>query len=260
MHHYTYLLRTSSPEIYYVGMRSSKVSPTYDTSYMGSSKLVNELRGRGVIFSKEILETYETREEAAIAEQRLFDEFNCCNDMNCVNLNSINNPYQPGRASSKMTYFKQLFPVIKPESREIDKFKKINQFDLTFRVKSYNRCWKFINHPEMIRFYYPVNGTLTYWPGREDKLMTDKNGDKRYYLTDVEHVTGTPIQQIENLLDNHFVDGQRFPILETVCELMKFLTKLEMSTIKKRVSKLSEVHEGLDFIIEQCMSQKRIST
>jgi len=225
MNHYTYLLSTNNSNnqtIYYIGVRSSKCAPADDITYMGSSKLVDFMRTLDIKFTKEILATYETREQAELGEQEFFNTLECIERAEFINLHSHKNPYEVGRATTKMSYFKQLFPQLKP-GHFVDSFNKITQADFKFCVFKGNLYWYFINHPDNLKHYWHTTGTKTYWPGRSDRLLSIKHSEPKYYLTDVETVSGTPFEQIQQLLDYHYVKGQRTHILETIEEQMKLL-------------------------------------
>ena len=213
-------------DLYYFGVRSCKCDPNLDTNYMSSSNLVSFMRSMGINFSKEILELHKNREIAENAEQQLFDDFNAIDDIKCININSHRNPYTIGRATTKMEYFKSLFPELNP-GYFVDKFKKITKDELIFRVQANHMRWTFINHPEYLKHYYPTTGTKTYWPGRKDRLLSDKVGSVKHYSTSIEMVDGTSFEQIQELFSNHYVEGQKSHVLETAAEHMKLLDREE---------------------------------
>jgi hypothetical protein len=242
--HYTYVVYTDediSTRLMYIGVRSCFGDPVRDTQYMGSSKLVNFMLSQGIKFKKDILNTYKTRDEAEQAEQDFFDEFNCSIEPYFINLHSHNCCYTAERAAIKMEYFKSLFPQLNVTDRQriniaisernknyVDGFKKITLEDLVFRVALIysgrgSEAWVFLNHPENIKHYYPSTGTITYWPGRDDMLMSDnqKKG-KIYYQTKIE-LDGTPKECVEDLINNHYVKGQKIPILEYTQEYFKLM-------------------------------------
>lgn len=71
MFHYTYLLQNIDDLRFYIGVRSSKVVPTEDTAYLGSSKTVpKSYKARCV---KYILQEHLTRKDAVADEIRLHD-------------------------------------------------------------------------------------------------------------------------------------------------------------------------------------------
>lgn len=256
--HYTYLIKTEDPskELFYVGVRSCQGSPENDTKYMGSSRLVDFMRTMNISFSKVILETYETRSQAEEAEQNIFNEMKCIENPNCINLNSFQNPYQVGRATEKMLFFKRLFPQLNP-GYFADKFNKIKKSELVFRVDVQDWAWFFINHPQHLKHFYFTTGTKTYWPGREDKLFSEVKGERRYYITDVEKVNGSPMEQVEQLFNEHFVKGQRAHILETACEQMLLLNDDEFLVATELMDKNIEGHNNQFFDLLSRRVRKR---
>jgi len=82
MRHYVYKITNTTPRDkrkYYIGVRTSKgCLPEQDTKYLGSSKtLLKEIKTIGKEnFTKEILASFETREEAIEEEMRLHDKYN----------------------------------------------------------------------------------------------------------------------------------------------------------------------------------------
>lgn len=63
MNHYVY--RLTCPEgFYYVGCRSTHLEPADDVFYQGSGHRLARARELGMVFEKEILCIYDTREEA----------------------------------------------------------------------------------------------------------------------------------------------------------------------------------------------------
>ena len=75
-HHYTYEITNKKSGIRYIGVRSCNCNPNND-SYMGSCKILNEtisVEGKEN-FTKKILQTFPTREEAAQHEIELHEKF-----------------------------------------------------------------------------------------------------------------------------------------------------------------------------------------
>ena len=68
MYHYTYLLHNGSQ--FYIGVRSSKVEPSLDYNYLGSS---TDQEFCKTIKSKTILRTFKTRKEASLHEVQLHE-------------------------------------------------------------------------------------------------------------------------------------------------------------------------------------------
>lgn len=222
MNHYTYRLRTTSQcgtELYYIGVRSSVCPPEQDINYQGSSRLVDYMRSQSIIFQKEIIDTYESRQVAEQAEQHCFDTLGCTSDISCINLHSHQDPYYPGRGGEKMAYYKTLFPQLAP-GFFVDPRRQLTRNDLKYRVNAQGLSWLFLEHPENIKYYWHTTGTLSYWPGRADNLMTNNNGVKKYYLTRPDLVDGTAGERIQELINNHLVAGQRTVILEYIERLM----------------------------------------
>ena len=85
--HYVYLITNSMNGKKYIGVRSSKKSPEDDISYFGSSKILNEeIKKSGKeYFKKEILSTWNTRQEANKEEIRLHKKFNVSEDSQFYN-------------------------------------------------------------------------------------------------------------------------------------------------------------------------------
>lgn len=71
MFHYTYLLQNLDDLRFYIGVRSSKVPPTEDTAYLGSSKTVPKSYKTRCV--KYILQEHSTRKDAIADEIRLHD-------------------------------------------------------------------------------------------------------------------------------------------------------------------------------------------
>lgn len=227
MHHYTYMLTAQRGErlAYYFGVRTSRVLPSKDKDYMSSSTLVQYMRIQGVKFKKEILETFSTRKAANQAETALIEEF--IHDENNINLFCEKLPYDEDLTLLKFSNLKNIFTEMRPPTFFVkdDPFKRIKPKDLPFRVSdsfAVGRAvgWLFVGHPEKLKFYYPATGTRTYWPGRPDKLMTEKNDERKFYVTDVENIIGTPMEQIIDAVDNHLVSGQRVPVIEHLIQFV----------------------------------------
>lgn len=225
MNHYIYKLTTKSldeRELYYIGVRSSKCTPVLDTNYMSSSRIVDHMMSMQIPFEKEILDTYETREQAEAAEQMYFDLDESITNINCLNLNSHNTPYASDKGAIKMNYFKELFPELNSTYVPNNSKGVITHKDIAFRVSTYEP-WMFINHPDHLKYYWASTGTLSYWPGREDMLMTNKMGKKKFYLTRFDLVDGTPLERIQQFYESHYISGQKTPVVEVIEQLMGLL-------------------------------------
>ena len=96
---------------------------------------------------------------------------------------------------------------------------------MPYRVKTSTLYWMFINHPERLKFYWTTTGTRSYWPGRTDNLMTDSGGIKKYYLTRPDSVSGTPAERIQQLMEHHYISGQRTAIMEVIEGLVCLMDK-----------------------------------
>jgi hypothetical protein len=81
---YTYKLTRPDTGEYYVGARASLESPEFD-SYYGSGQWPRDMKDRNVFLEKEILEQFETWEEAVASESRFF-RFMKQDDGLCQNL------------------------------------------------------------------------------------------------------------------------------------------------------------------------------
>lgn len=248
------MLISEQNNLYYFGVRSSRCNPNNDTDYMSSSELVRQMILCGIGFRKEIVETFPNRESAEQHEQWLFDQYQAVEDIQCINLNSYNNPYRPGRAQHKISHYQQLFPQLKP-GYFVDQHRVLSKEDLQYQVGP-NRI--FIGHPERIKFYYPTTGTVTYWPGRPDRLMTRHRRYNKYYVTDFDNIQldGTPVEQIRYLMRDHYQSGQRIPIVEW-CEQI-------MASIPDRISRyelIEEIRQQVDpdceFILSRMKSAAR---
>lgn len=75
MYHYTYWLTCEQTNQHYIGCRSSKVNPIQD-NYWSSSEVVKKMIKEGYTFSKNILATWTSREDAIAHEVLLHDCFN----------------------------------------------------------------------------------------------------------------------------------------------------------------------------------------
>lgn len=90
-YHYVYRIINNNPtdsRKYYIGVRTSNVSPEKDVKYMGSSKsLASAIREFGFQqFVKEILSVWDTREEANLEEIRLHQELKVSKNPEYYNL------------------------------------------------------------------------------------------------------------------------------------------------------------------------------
>lgn len=225
MKHYVYQLTTQAPngsELYYIGVRSSSTEPELDTTYMSSSKLVDHMRGQGIEFTKRILDVYPSRDLANQAEQTLLEMLNAAVDNTYINLHAITKPYEAGRAAEKIQYFKTLFPKLEPVYGT-PKTRDLQHWETRYRIGQCPWAYKFIGHPERLKWYWHTTGTRSYWPGRSDGLMTQTKKHCLYYKTDLTQLDGTPLERIQELYLNHYVEGQRTPVLELIEELMTML-------------------------------------
>jgi hypothetical protein len=68
---YTYKLTRPDTGEYYVGARASLAAPEFD-SYYGSGLWPREMKDKNIFLEKEVLEQFETWEEAAASESRFF--------------------------------------------------------------------------------------------------------------------------------------------------------------------------------------------
>lgn len=242
MNHYTYMMTTENLEqpLFYIGVRSSKTKPENDIDYKSSSKLVEQMIFSGVSFKKEILFTYNTREEAELGEQQLFDEFDCVNLINCINIHSNSNPYTIDNAKRKIRYFKSMIPQwnIEVESlKQKVKLSKLTLLDLDFVIRETKHSGgvlHFSSHPEFYKEYFMSTGAITFYPGRQDNLMSVKKGKKKFYKTDLLSVVGSPEEIILELLEHHYVSGQTTAVLQYIETLKPYVSKeFMLSTLEK---------------------------
>lgn len=196
---------------------------------MSSSTLVDYMILTGICFNKEIINTYPTREAAEEDEQQMFTDLGCVNSYDYLNLHSDSTPYCKSIAPEKFAFFKTLIPEWNTASmlRIVDTHRVITPEDMKYRVRTYGTLWYFINHPERYQRYYPTTGTLTFFPGRSDRLMTQKLYEKKYYVTDIPERDGTPFEYSQMLLQDHYVSGQRIPVLELIETLIPLMNSSE---------------------------------
>lgn len=230
MNHYTYCLTVDN--FFYWGVRSCSCSPEKDINYMSSSKLVQAMRLRGIQFKKEIVNTFNSRKEAEIGEQELFD-LTDIEDVNCLNLNSHKQPYYPMRAAIKIEHVKKTFPKMQYTRTDIrDNFNIITPNDLKYRITNYKNVWTFVDHPDKLRQYWPTTGTLSYEPGRSDLLMTRKaNGELKHYITDMSNIIGSEYEWAKELLTNHMITGQKTPVMQFVLDVVELFEGEELKEI-----------------------------
>ncbi len=90
MYHYVYQITNNNPtdlRKFYIGVRSSNVSPEMDVDYMSSSVILREcIQLSPESFSKTILSTWKTREEALLEEIRLHNLYNVSKNEEYYNL------------------------------------------------------------------------------------------------------------------------------------------------------------------------------
>ena len=84
---YTYKLTRPDTGEYYVGARASLASPEFD-SYYGSGQWPRDMKDKNVFLEKEILEHFETWEEAVASEARFFRSMDR-DDGLCRNLQTL---------------------------------------------------------------------------------------------------------------------------------------------------------------------------
>jgi hypothetical protein len=243
MHHYTYLLTTeiSGQQLFYAGVRSSTIEPELDIYYLGSSRWVNEFRQWGVQFQKQIIETFETREQANEHEQSIFDKFDAVADSNWINLNSHNRPYNTLIYFKKMAHWRELLPQLK-SPKLYDRHNIITVKDRSYIVGptlnminvsdvSGMGYVRFLGHPDNLMLYYPSTGTRSYSPGRPDRLMTlYRSGEKKYFETDIQIPDDTAFECVRYLLQ-HLTGRQMIPVLELIRNEMSLLEESQWTEI-----------------------------
>jgi hypothetical protein len=82
--HYTYWLTCDQTDQHYIGCRSSTASPEQD-NYWSSSEVVKQMIKEGYTFTKNILSTWPTREDAMAHEVLLHDYFNVGQQSDFIN-------------------------------------------------------------------------------------------------------------------------------------------------------------------------------
>lgn len=86
-YHYTYLITNTTNQMKYIGVRSCSVLPENDSDYMGSSKSLDEaMNNTPEAFTKIIIETFSTRENANADEQRLHEMYDVARNPEFYNL------------------------------------------------------------------------------------------------------------------------------------------------------------------------------
>ena len=243
----------SREELFYIGVRSSTCQPEDDVDYLSSSKLVESMLISGVRFKKDILFTYNDRESAEIAEQELFEQFECVNTINCINLHSYSTGCTDENTERKICFFKRSIPLWDNWARVNDIFRIILPEDLKYRIYQ-GTTWKFIGHPKFLKEYWPTTGTKVYWYGREDKLMSERrDGKNKYFVTDWSNVVGTPQEQIEILIRDHYVKGQLMAVLQ---EFERLLPLIDKKIILGYMSNI-EIHKDHKWMIQRIKGYKK---
>lgn len=250
-YHYTYLLTCEAHDLHYIGVRSSIVEPEQDTGYMSSSKLVQFMMSEGIKFTKYIMEKFDSRDEANRAEQESFEQTDAVKSLIFLNLAGRHTPHTKDNRAIKMQHFQQFLP--NNSSYRNDLPAGLTAEDMVFCVHKHNNRYHFINHPDYLKHFYATTNTKTYWPGRADRLSSTKGNKK--YTTFPENVTGSCYEQILQLLDEHYVSGQKNHIAEMIAQLVKTITKTEWLHVKKLVDakmkdhpfSLQTVHNGWDY-------------
>lgn len=237
-YHYTYLLTCEAHNLHYIGVRSSVVEPEQDTGYMSSSKLVQFMMSEGVKFTKSIIETFDSREEANRAEQESFEASDAVKSLSFLNLNGRHTPYTKDNSAIKMQYFQQFLPNNSEYRNDLPE--GLTAEDMMFCVHKHKGRYHFINHPDYLKHFYATTKTKTYWPGRADRLLSSK--DNKTYITFPENVTGSYYEQILQLLDEHYVSGQKHHIAEMIAQLVKTITATEWRHVKQLVNDKMKDH------------------
>jgi len=225
--HYTYMLIStegSTKDLWYIGVRTAADKPEDDIWYMSSSRLVESMLLSGVKFRKDIISTHESRDEANTAEQDLFSELKCVEELDCINLHSFAIPYTQDQTQRKILHFKQCISSWDSYASVNDALHIIKPADAVYRTEEYAMIWRFNEHPDMLKEYFPSTGTRTYFPGREDMLMTLKvSGEKKFYVTDMSQLEGSAIEKANALMQDHFVPGQKMCVLQEIERLTPLL-------------------------------------
>ena len=89
-YHYCYVVEDTTNGMKYFGVRTSEVDPKKDTKYMGSgSKITAAMKEKGRDqFKKEILEVFDTREDAMEYEEWYMAEHDCVDNPEYYNLSA----------------------------------------------------------------------------------------------------------------------------------------------------------------------------
>jgi len=105
IYHYTYIIKNTTNNIQYIGVRSCNCLPENDSGYMGSSKsLVEAMKVEPETFTKIIIDTFPTREIANTNEQWLHETYDVARNPEFYN--QMNAPLgfcMSGREHSKET-------------------------------------------------------------------------------------------------------------------------------------------------------------
>jgi hypothetical protein len=87
IYHYTYIITNTTNQMKYIGVRSCSCLPENDDGYMGSSKILGEaMEETPESFTKTIIETFSTRENANADEQRLHEMYDVARNSEFYNL------------------------------------------------------------------------------------------------------------------------------------------------------------------------------
>jgi len=110
MNHYLYRLTTTAltgKKLYYIGYRSCDCAPEMD-SYMSSSRLVKLMIQQGVIFTKEIITTFITRNQAYNAEQDVLKGLKCDTSSNYINIQIDKQAFDRATRRKKIQHFSKI--------------------------------------------------------------------------------------------------------------------------------------------------------
>lgn len=132
-HHYCYLIHDSTNGMKYFGVRTSEIEPEKDTKYMGSGSKITEamkISGKDK-FKKEVLEVFDTRDDAMEYEEWYMAENDCVDSPEYYNLSAkstggrfdYHEDLKDGKTSSPQTKNgaqkekpTDFVPLVKPDS------------------------------------------------------------------------------------------------------------------------------------------------
>lgn len=188
--HYVYRLTDQESGQFYIGCRTTNVDPHLDP-YRGSGKWPQSVIAAGHLLVKEVIEIYETREEAEGAEKALIRSFD--QDENCMNLDKPSLRRATGRANwekstrngtvPKTDGNKPEFPIKESQKRDTEPVTNLsgNLFPKTEEVQTDDKPRRRSSLPPDSPTSRDREAAMAYWrsKGREDLCASiDRSADK----------------------------------------------------------------------------------